>query len=249
MNLRDRMLARLRPPANTAWYEIVAAADEDRAVVRIYDEISWWGVDAEQFARDVAAVTASTIEVQINSPGGNVFDGMAIYNALRTHPARIVTRVDGLAASAASVIAQAGDERIMLEGTTMMIHEAWGVSVGPAAEHREFADLLEQQNTNIANVYAAAADGATDVDRFLELMAAETWLTAAEAVDLGLADTVVTPERKAAAKAPAGPAAAAPAATAPAGTPPAPETDAFDGSALLANEKVRQMFGSTALAD
>lgn len=246
MNLRDRMLARLRPPANTAWYEIVAAADEDRAVVRIYDEISWWGVDADQFARDIAAVTAATIEVQINSPGGNVFDGMAIYNALRTHPARIVTRVDGLAASAASVIAQAGDERIMLEGTTMMIHEAWGVSVGPAAEHREFADLLEQQNTNIANVYASAAAGVTDVDRFLELMAAETWLTASEAVDLGLADSVLAPERKAAAKTPPGPKATADDAP----PAPAPEIqDDTDRSGLLAHAAVRELFGSTALAD
>lgn len=247
MNLRDRMLARLRPtPENRSWYEIAAAVDDDdRAVVRIYDEISYWGVSADQFARDLAQVSASTIEVQINSPGGDVFDGLAIFNALRTHEARVVTRVDGLAASAASVIAQAGDERVIVDGAQMMIHEAWGVAVGPASEMREFADLLDRQNQNIAAIYATASGG--DVDEFLELMAVETWMSAAETVERGLADSVLVPERKAAAKAPARPVAVT---QDPAGDPPADdEIDTFDGSALLANSKVREMFGSTALAD
>jgi ATP-dependent protease ClpP protease subunit len=231
MNLRDRMFARL--PKSRQWYDIVNAAGE-RAVVRIYDEISYWGVTAADFAEELAQITAAEIEVQINSPGGDVFDGLAIYNALRTHPARIVTRVDGLAASAASVIVQAGDHRVMVQSSQLMIHEAWGVAVGPAADMLEFAAILEQQNEVIAQIYADR--GAGDVDHFKQLMAAETWLTDAATIDAGLADEILVPARQSA--------------TTP--TRPAASTDdtpTLDGLGLFARSKVREMFGSTALAD
>jgi ATP-dependent Clp endopeptidase proteolytic subunit ClpP len=176
------------------WYDI-RNADDDTATVRIYDEIGYWGVTEEQFARDLAAVSASEITVQISSPGGDVFAGVAIYNALRAHSARITTRVDGVAASIASVISQAGDTRVILSGAQMMIHEAWGLAIGNATEMREMADVLERQNVNIANIYAARSGG--DADKFLELMSSgDTWLTAAEAVELGLADEVVDPKPK-----------------------------------------------------
>lgn len=230
MNMRDRMLARL--PAGERWYEI-RNADADQAVIRIYDEISYWGVTADDFARDLARVTAARIEVQINSPGGDVFDGLAIYNALRAHPAEITTRVDGLAASAASVIVQAGDHRVMLGAAQMMIHEAWGVAVGPAREIREFADLLDRQNEVIAGIYAQRSDG--DVDAFRELMTAETWLTDEGAVELGLADEVVHPARTETATQ------ARPTAEAPSPT--------YDPTPVVARSMVRQKFGSTALAD
>lgn len=186
---RAKLQNRTRPDS---WYSISNAAT-DRATIRIYDEISWWGVDALGFAEELDAVTAGEIEVCINSPGGNVFDGLAIFNALRTHPARIVTRVDGLAASAASFIAQAGDERIMVASSQMMIHDAWGYMAGNAAELRDYADFLERQTANIADLYAARAD--RDAAYFADLMSAETWMTADEAVDHGLADRVFTPER------------------------------------------------------
>lgn len=233
--LRDRMFALL--PKSRSWYEIRNADSDEKAVVRIYDEISWWGVTAAELADEIATITAPEIEVQINSPGGDVFDGLAIYNALRLHPATITTRVDGLAASAASVIVQAGDRRVMVQSSQMMIHEAWGVAVGPADVMVEFAALLEQQNDVIADIYALRGEG--DADHFKQLMAAETWLTDAATVELGLADEVYVPPAKSLAT------------TRPAGSTgdPDPTAAEFDGLSLLGHAAVREMFGSNALAD
>lgn len=189
-NYRDR-LASIANRRND-WFRVEAS--DDRAVVRIYDEISWWGVTAAEFADQIAALDVGEIEVQINSPGGSVFDGLAIFNALRAHRARIITRVDGLAASAASAIVQAGDHRVMMSSSQMMIHEAWGLCVGSAGEMRDMADVLDQQNTILADLYAARAGG--DIDSIRALMSAETWFTAQEAVDAGLADEVYTPPRQ-----------------------------------------------------
>jgi ATP-dependent Clp endopeptidase proteolytic subunit ClpP len=181
------------PPSKGQWYSVTNATAE-RATIRIYDEIGGWGVEAEAFAKDLSGITASEIEVAINSPGGSVFEGLAIYNALRTHPARIITRVDGLAASAASFIAQAGDERVMVGSAQMMIHDARGVVFGDANELRAAADFLERQSTNIAELYAERSGG--EAAHYAALMAAETWLSAAQAVDEGLADSVLTPARQ-----------------------------------------------------
>lgn len=197
MDLRSKMRARI--PRNAGrWYEIKNQAGP-RATVRIYSEIGFFGVTAEDLAAELDDISAPEIEVQINSPGGDVFDGLAIFNSLRAHPARVTTRVDGIAASAASVIAQAGDHRVMLSSSQMMIHEAWGLAIGPASEMREFADLLDQQNDVLAALYADRAG--RDADEMRSLMAAETWLTDQAAVDAGLADEVVTPDRKGASSA------------------------------------------------
>lgn len=179
-----------RVAAKRRWYDI-ANKDGDVAEIRIYDEISWWGLTAEDFARELDDITADEIVVKINSPGGDVFDGIAIYNALRAHPAKITTRVDGIAASIASVIAQAGDHRIMLSASQMMIHDAWGLAIGNAGDMREMADLLDRQSDNIAGIYAARGTG--DSDHYRALMAKETFLTDAEAVAEGLADEVIDP--------------------------------------------------------
>ena len=151
--LREKMRDRRPKAATGRWFDIRNATGPV-ATIRIYDEIGYWGVTADDLARELAAVTAPEIEVQINSPGGDVFDGLAIYNALRMHKAKVTTRVDGLAASAASVIVQAGDRRVMVKSAQMMIHEAWGLAIGPAAELREFADLLDMQNDVLAGIYA-----------------------------------------------------------------------------------------------
>jgi len=176
------------------WYEITNNADDDSATIRIYDEIGFFGVEADAFSSDLSAITASRITVAINSPGGSVMDGLAIYNSLRVHPAHVTTRVDGIAASAASFIAQAGDERIMVESSQMMIHDASGVFAGSAADFREVADFLERQSANIAELYASRSG--QPVQQYVDMMAAETWMTAAEAVENGLADSVLVPERK-----------------------------------------------------
>lgn len=186
---RDRLRA---ISAHGPWFDV--RAESARAVVRIYGEIGWWPTTAEMLAAEIAQLDVPEIEVQINSPGGDVFDGLAIFNALRLHPARIVTRVDGLAASAASAIAQAGDHRVMVSSSQMMIHEAWGVCVGPAQDMLDMAALLEQQNLVLAELYAERSGRPADDLRVL--MAAETWFTAQEAVDAGLADEVLIPARQ-----------------------------------------------------
>jgi|GEM_PF-4513028 len=192
-----RARARERAPDSLgrreAGYTIANVAGDD-AVIRIYDEIWFLGVNADDFVRDLADVTAPRIRVEINSPGGDVFDGIAIYNALRTHPAHVTTRVDGIAASIASVIAQAGDHRVMLGASQMMIHNAFGMTVGDATEHGEMQVLLEQQDEIIAGIYATRSGG--DRDNFRALMNAETWMSDDRAVAEGLADEVVEPERK-----------------------------------------------------
>lgn len=171
------------------WYSIRTEAT--KATLRIYDEISYWGVSAEDLANELAAIDAAEIEVQISSPGGDAFDGLAIYNALRIHPARITTRVDGLAASAASVIVQAGDHRVIVQSAQLMIHEAWGYTVGTADEMRQFADVLEQQNEVMAEIYATRSGG--DIEHIRQMMAAETWFTDQKALDEGLVDEIHTP--------------------------------------------------------
>lgn len=166
----------------------VTNAAGDEAVMRIYDEISFFGITASDVADELDKITASSLRVEINSPGGSVFDGIAIYNALRAHPATVTTRVDGLAGSIASVIAQAGDVRVMQPSAQMMIHRASGLTVGNADDHQDMAAVLEQQDEVIAGIYAERSG--RDVEEFRQLMADDTWLTDRATVDLGLADVV-----------------------------------------------------------
>ena len=179
-------------PRREAGYTIQNATG-DEAVVRIYDEIWWLGVNALDLTAELDSITAASIRVEINSPGGSVFDGITIYNALRLHPATITTRVDGLAASIASVIAQAGDHRIMVDSSQMMIHNAWGMTVGNQTDHEDMAQLLAQQDEIIAGIYASKSSN--DADHFRGLMNAETWLTAERAVAEGLADEILDPAK------------------------------------------------------
>lgn len=165
------------------------------AVVRLYGMIDdWFGISAEAVAAELEQITAEQIEVQINSVGGSVFEGIAIFNALRAHPAEITTRVDGMAASIASVIAQAGDRRIMLTGSQMMIHDALAFTIGNASDHLKTAEILDVQSSIIAGIYAERSEG--DSDDWRSLMAEETWFDHDSAVEAGLADEAVKPSRK-----------------------------------------------------
>ena len=184
------------PPAS--WFSVSNNAETGAVTVRIYDEIGGWGVDAADFAEEIGNIRADAITVALNSPGGSVFDGLAIYSTLRNHPARITVRVDGLAASAASFIAQAGDSRIMSFGSQMMIHDARAVVAGDAETLRYAADFLEKQSINIAEIYAERS-GMHDAAHYAEMMAVETWMSADEAVAAGLADEVLAPPARAAA--------------------------------------------------
>lgn len=159
------------------------------AEILIYDVIDPWGVSAGDFANALNELDVDEITVGINSPGGIVFDGIAIMNALKRHPAKVIARIDGMAASAASFIAMAGDEIQTSKYAEMMIHEARGYVAGTAADMKEFHDLLIRHNDSIASVYADRAGG--DVKDWLKLMRNETWFTAEEMVAAGLADTII----------------------------------------------------------
>ena len=202
--LRDReAFSRLANSAHTRdnWYQIVNKAD-DTAEIFIYSEIGWIGATAEEFVAELTEVTAENLNVRINSYGGSVFDGIAIYNALRSHPAHVTTQVDAIAASIASVIAQAGDHRVMMDSSEMMIHQATGIALGAtAADMRELADILDTQTEKIADIYAQAKGDGRAKKRFLNLMSAGgsnmgTWLSPEEAVKEGLADEVKTPPKR-----------------------------------------------------
>ena len=177
------------------WYRMANKADPVQAEVWIYDEIGWFGTTAGDFATALADVTAPAIKLHLSSLGGDVFDGVAIYNSLRSHPARVTVQVDGVAASIASVIAQAGDERTMMTGSQMMIHEAWGMAVGDATAMREYAEILERQTENIAGIYAERAGDGRKKPHFRSMMRDETWMSPEEAIAEGLADSVVKPTR------------------------------------------------------
>lgn len=187
-----RPLAVLREGRND-WYKMRNLAG-GAAEVLVYDEIGFFGVTADDFIRDLRGLTATEISLRINSPGGEIFDGIAIHNALRSHGAKITAYVDSLAASIASVIAMAGDHVVMMPHSQMMIHDGSGLAIGNADDMREMAELLDRQSDNIAGVYAERAGGTPDEWR--KRMRAETWMTAAEAVELGLADEVANPPRR-----------------------------------------------------
>jgi ATP-dependent protease ClpP protease subunit len=173
-----------------SWYRITNAASPDEAEVMLYDEVGgWYGATADQFIADLRGVTAPNLRVRINSPGGSVFEGIAIANALRSHPANIVVQVDGIAASIASVIAMAGDRIEMAPNTMLMIHDASGVCLGNAADMEEMAELLDLISDNIADAYAQRAGGTRE--QWRERMKAETWYLPEDAVENGLADEAV----------------------------------------------------------
>lgn len=174
------------PVARGDWYRIEAA--DDRAEVFIYDAISEWGVNADSFVRELRGITAKAIDLHVNSPGGLVFDGIAIYSALKNHPANVTSYVDGIAASAASFVAMAGDEIVIEKPAKIMIHDAAGLVLGNAEDMREMADLLDELSDTIAGIYADRAGG--KVADWRAAMRKETWYSAAQAVQAGLADRV-----------------------------------------------------------
>lgn len=195
---RGRQLARMHDASRIPradWYRF-ANASADRAEVFLYDFIDPWGVNANDFVQGLRAVTAPAIDLHINSGGGVVFDAIAIHAALKNHPATVDVFIDGLAASAASFVAMAGDTVTIEKPAKMMIHDAAGLVIGNAADMREFADLLDELSDTIAGMYADRAGGS--VDQWRAAMRAETWYSAAQAVAAGLADRVANDSKPAA---------------------------------------------------
>ena len=180
------------------WYSIKAlAGDPSTASISIHDEIGAWGVSAKQFISDLRALgPVQTINLSIHSPGGEVFDGIAIYNALKNHPATVNATIEGIAASMASVIAMAADSISIPSNAFLMIHNPSGMVWGDAEDMQDMAALLNKLRDSLLSAYTTKT-GMTDA-AIIEMMDAETWLTGKEAVEMGFAD-VLTDEVKAAA--------------------------------------------------
>jgi len=160
-------------------YDVIVASDSDAA---------WLGgISAEAFARELRAM-AGDVELRINSPGGDVFAARAMAQAMREHQGKITAYVDGVAASAASLLAVSASETVMAPGSMMMIHEAWTMALGNKGDFLATAALLEKIDASIVETYQAKAGG--EPAQWAAQMVAETWYTAAEAVQAGLADRV-----------------------------------------------------------
>ncbi|NTX19270.1 head maturation protease, ClpP-related [Burkholderia cepacia] len=183
------------------WWDIRAqanAAGGSEVEIRIYGDIGFWGTDADLFAAklDEVAATATSIVVAINSMGGDVFDAFAIYNAVRRYAGKVKGRVDGVAASAASLILMACDTIEMPSNARLMIHNPHTVAAGEAGDLRKLADLLESMSDSMLAAYVERS-GRTE-EEVRAIMDAETWLTAAQAKEQGFCDAIVDPIRIAA---------------------------------------------------
>lgn len=178
---------RQKPPIR---FKMEKSANQS-ADIFIYDVIgdSWDGTTAKQFAADLRALgSIKTLNIYINSPGGSVDDGTAIYSNLRRHAARKIVHIDGLAASMASLVAMAGDEIRMANNALMMIHRPWGIAIGNEEDLIKAAGVLKKTGDMMVGTYAERS-GASEAD-VAEMMADETWFTAQEAVDAGFADAI-----------------------------------------------------------
>lgn len=177
------------------WYEIKNQAEAKAAEVYLYDEIGGYGIDAQSFISELNGIEADTVNVHINSVGGEVYQGFAIYQALKDHPARVHVTVDALAASIASVIAMAGDHVTMARNSEMMIHDGHVLVAGNAVELIKTVAMLERVSNNIASVYSERS-GMGTVEDWRTAMLAESWYSAEEAVQAGLADEVAPASKR-----------------------------------------------------
>ncbi len=186
------MMPKMSGPVNQkSWFRMQAKEDQT-ADIYIYDEIGGWGISARRFTEDLISLgNLSHINLHIHSPGGEVFDGIAIYNQLKNHSATITVYIDGLAASMASVIAMVGDTVIMPKNAMMMIHKPWGVSWGDANDMREYADLLDKLENVLIPAYVAKTGKTTE--EITAMLEQETWLDGDECVEHGFADKVIEP--------------------------------------------------------
>ena len=184
------------PLALTRWDDSLRAADtqEDERTIGIYDVIGedWWtggGFTAKRMSAALRSLGKGPVTVSINSPGGDMFEGIAMYSMLREHPGEVTIKVMGLAASAASVIAMAGDKVQIARPAFFMIHNCWLMSIGNRHELRDIADQIEPFDAAMADVYAARTG--EDIKAMAKLMDRETWIGGSAAVDQGFADALL----------------------------------------------------------
>ena len=172
---------------NPTFYALEKSGDNETTVT-LYDEIGAFGAGSKQFLSDIGKLSGQHIHLRINSPGGSVVEGTAIYNALRRHKGGVTVHIDALAASMASVIAMAGAPVLIADNALLMIHNPWTVSMGGSEDLRKEADLLDMLKVNLRNAYVRKTGlGETEIQ---DMMDKETWLDAVDAVALGFADAI-----------------------------------------------------------
>lgn len=199
--MREKIKIFARSPAqkdpraleNRAAYkpEVKVSNLADTTVIDLYGPIGGWdGITAADFKRALNGITSPNIQLNINSPGGDVFEGIAIHNDLVAHAANIAVNVTGVAASAASVVAMAGDTVAMGDGAFLMIHNAWTVAVGDQRAMNQTGAMLAKVDKTIAEFYAKRTG--IDAAELADMMNAETWIDAQAAVDMGFADSAMS---------------------------------------------------------
>ncbi|MGV8830334.1 MAG: head maturation protease, ClpP-related [Devosia sp.] len=196
------------PAAFSEWTERPMAAEaDDQNTISIYGVIGedFWtgeGFTAKRMAGALRSIGAKAVTVNVNSPGGDMFEGLAIYNLLREHKAEVTVKVMGIAASAASIIAMAGDKVLMGTGSMLMIHNAWGMVIGNRHDFADAADVFKTFDSSMASIYAERTD--IKVDNILSMLDGPTrssdgtYMTAAEAIEKGFADDTFEPDDSAA---------------------------------------------------
>ena len=170
------------------WYNINGKASTGIVDVYIFDEIGAYGLNAQSFIEEVKAYKDRPMNIHINCVGGDVFDGMAIYNIIKKRTAETTVYIEGIAASMGSVIALAADNVVMAENSLFMIHNAWGGAMGESKELKKTARLLEKISNEIADIYIKKTK--LPYDKVKEMMDEETWLNADEALQLGFVDSI-----------------------------------------------------------
>jgi ATP-dependent Clp endopeptidase proteolytic subunit ClpP len=173
---------------NKKWYNIQGKATDAVAEVYIFDEIGAYGITAQDFIAEMKEYKGTPVNLRINCIGGDVFDGMAMYNIIKKREAKTTAYIEGIAASMGSVIALAADEVVMAENSLFMIHNAWGGAMGEAEDMRKTASVLEKISGEIASIYKRKT--ALSLDRITDMMDEETWLNAQEAYELGFIDSI-----------------------------------------------------------
>lgn len=180
---RERFAVAGSPPRSS-----LRADAPGTAHLYLYDSIGWPGIEAQPLVEQLRAIHTRPLVLHLNSPGGDVFDGLAIYNSLRQHGAPVDVRVEGYAASIASLIAMGGSTLRMAEASLLMIHNPHALVIGTSDDMRSMAQLLDQTAGLMADVYAKR--GPIEREQIGKWMTAETWWTAREALAAGLIDAV-----------------------------------------------------------
>jgi Protease subunit of ATP-dependent Clp proteases len=192
---RPGLRTEIMPSALNRWNpEVHAAAKDDDNSISILDVIGqdFWGegVTSKRISAALRSIGKKDVVVNVNSPGGDYFEGLAIYNMLRDHPGKVTVKVLGIAASAASVIAMAGDEIQIARAGFLMIHNTWVVAVGDRHQLRDVAEWLEPFDQAAVDIYSARTGlEAKDIAKMLDR---ETWIGGAEAVEKGFADSLLS---------------------------------------------------------